>query len=399
MNSRPYDIVLLGATGFTGQLTAKYLLQNAKGLKLALAGRNPAKLEEVRATLLAEVPGASEPAILLADSHDPQSLAPLCAQTAVVISTVGPYDLHGEALVAACVREGCDYVDLTGEPQFVSRMQALYGDAAAEQQVKIVHCCGFDSIPHDMGVYYSIQQLAARLGREALSRANVHIQGMVRANGDFSGGTWNSAVNAMPHWRSLLAERRKLHQQKFGDRTLRLVEKFTLYRQPDGWATPLPTIDPAIVVQSAGRYPEYGRSFGYEHLAVIPRLSSIALGGLGLSAVFLLSQLQAGRNWLGNQRPSGAGPSAEKRARSWFTVDFHTIALLDGNTHLLHTRVSGGDPGYDETAKMLAESALCLLQDKEKLPANYGVLTTAEAMGGALLERLEKAGIDFEVRA
>ena len=396
---RPYDIILLGATGFTGQLTAEYLLKHQPTLKLALAGRNGEKLEQVREALLADNNTATVPDLLVADSHNMASLKQLCAQTKVVITTVGPYAVHGEDLVAACITQGCDYVDLTGEPQFVTDMQRKYGADAAKAKVKIVHCCGFDSIPHDIGVFFTIDALSKKLGDEVLAQSKISIEGFVRGHGDISGGTWNSAINAMPNWQEFIKQRRAQYQQQQDGRDIYLIEKPSIRKLKDGWAAPLPTIDPAIVVQTAKRYANYGLSFSYAHFAVVPQLRRLALTGAAIAGVFALAQFDKGRSWLGKQRPSGAGPAPEDRAQHWFTVEFMaTVETPQQQSIKLATLVSGGDPGYDETAKMLAESALCLLQDKAQLPKNFGIVTPAEAMGKCLLERLQTAGITFAVK-
>ncbi|PTQ89284.1 saccharopine dehydrogenase family protein [Agitococcus lubricus] len=394
---RPYDIILIGATGFTGQLTADYLLKQPHPIRLALAGRNSDKLLQVRELLLADNPHATAPDLLLADSHNMASLRELCSQTHVVISTVGPYALHGEDLVAACITQGCDYVDLTGEPQFVSRMQQTYHHDAQHQNVKIVHCCGFDSIPHDLGVYFTLQTLCQSLGDAVLEQSQVEIAAYVRGHGDISGGTWNSAIEAMPNWQAFIKERRRLHHQTCQGRDIYLHEIPKLQKLKDGWAAPLPTIDPAIVVQSAKRYAYYGKQFRYAHYAVVPQLHRLALASAAVAGIFTVAQFAKGREWLGKRRPSGAGPVAEERAKHWFTVEFQAqVITANKEQHTLRTLVSGGDPGYDETAKMLAESALCLLLDKDVLPKHYGIVTPAEGMGTALLSRLQAAGIRFE---
>ncbi len=398
--NRPYDIVLMGATGFTGQLTADYLLKQSPAIKLALAGRNAEKLAQIRELLLADNPAALSPDIIVADSHDMASLRKLCAQTHVVISTVGPYLLHGDDLVAACVTQKCDYVDLTGEPQFVNDMQRKYGADATKQGVKIVNCCGFDSIPHDLGVFFTIDALSQKLGVDVLQQSDVSVEGFVRGHGDISGGTWNSAINAMPNWQSFMRERRQQYQHKTNDgRDIRLIEKPTLRKLKDGWAAPLPTVDPAVVVQSAKRYPSYGQSFRYAHFGVVPQLHRLAMTGAAVAGIFVVAQFTKGRSWLGKQRPSGAGPTPEVRARHWFNVEFvATVTTPNQETIKLSSLISGGDPGYDETAKMLAESALCLLHDKAELPTNFGVVTPAEAMGGHLIKRLQAVGMVFEVK-
>ncbi len=396
---RPYDIILLGATGFTGQLTAEYLLKQTHPIKLALAGRNAEKLEQICESLLADNPQANKPDLLVADNHNMASLKQLCAQTKVVISTVGPYTQHGEDLIAACVTQGCDYVDLTGEPQFVSLMQQKYGADATKAKVKIVHCCGFDSIPHDLGVLFTIDALSQKLSAEIMAQSTVSIEGFVRGHGDISGGTWHSAINAMPQWREFVRERRSQYQQHLNNRDIYLIEKPTIRKLKDGWAAPLPTIDPMIIIQSAKRYTNYGKSFAYAHFGVVPQLHRLVLTGAAVAGIFTLSQFNKGRSWLSKQRPSGTGPMPEDRARHWFNVEFvATVQTPQQQSIKQRTLVSGGDPGYDETAKMLAESALCLLVDKEVLPAHFGIVTPAEAMGTMLIKRLQAAGISFELK-
>ena len=398
-NHRPYDIILLGATGFTGQLTADYLIKHAPQIKLALAGRNAEKLQHIREVLLADNPNAPMPDLFVADSHNMASLKQLCSQTRTVISTVGPYAVHGEDLVAACITQQCDYVDLTGEPQFVYKMQEKYAADATKAKVKIVHCCGFDSIPHDLGVLFTLNALAQKLGPDVLAQSSVRVEGFVRGHGDISGGTWNSAISAMPDWQNFVKQRQAQYKQYYQGRDIRLIEKPTLRKLKDGWAAPLPTIDPAIVVQSARRYSHYGQKFSYAHFGVVPQLHRLAMTAAAVAGIFTLAQLEKGRTWLAKQRPSGTGPTPEDRSTHWFNVEFcASVETPQQQNVTLHTLVSGGDPGYDETAKMLAESALCLLLDKDALPAHFGIVTPAEAMGHVLINRLQKAGISFDIK-
>src|SRR6478735_782078 len=184
------DVVLLGATGFTGALTAEYLAQHAPaGLRWALAGRNRTKLETVRARLAKLDPALAELELIEADSSDRASLDAMVRRTKVVISTVGPYQQYGEPLVAACAEAGTDYVDLTGEPEFVDRMYVAHHAAAERSGARIVHACGFDSIPHDLGAYFAVQQLP--------DDVPITVRGVVRSRGTFSGGTFHSAMTQM----------------------------------------------------------------------------------------------------------------------------------------------------------------------------------------------------------
>ncbi|NYD43345.1 saccharopine dehydrogenase family protein [Nocardioides panaciterrulae] len=388
---REFDVVLFGATGFTGQLTAAYLARHAPaGLRWALAGRNQEKLAAVRLRLAAIDPELGRLELLRADVSDPGSLADVAARARVVITTVGPYLTYGEPLVAACAEAGTDYVDLTGEPEFVDRMYTAHHATAERTGARIVHACGFDSIPHDLGVFYTVQQLAA----SGPVSGPVSVRGVVRASGMFSGGTFHSALTAMSRPRQMrqaAADRRRVQRRPEGRSSRAVAGK----PHRDGtlglWLLPLPTIDPLVVARSGAALAAYGPEFRYSHYAGTKTLRYAVGGAAGVSALALAAQVGPLRNLLLGRVKQGEGPDEGKRARSWFTVDF--VAEGDGRT--LHTRVSGGDPGYDETATMLAESALCLALDDN--PPTAGQVTIAQAMGDALLRRLQDAGIRFEV--
>lgn len=385
MSTRPFDVVAFGATGFTGQLVAEYLAEKARGgaFRWAVAGRSREKLEAVVRRVRAIDP-TSEVGVLVARSDDPASLEAMAAETRVVLTTVGPYVQHGEPLVAACIRAGTDYVDITGEPEFVDGLLARHHAAAEARGVRIVSCCGFDSIPHDLGALFTVEKLG---GGEP-----VVLEGFVRASGTFSGGTWQSAIGAMSRGRPARGPRGPAPEQ--GSRRVGSV-KPRVHFEPrvKAWAAPLPTIDAQIVQRSARALDIYGPDFRYGHNAAIRSVFTLAAGALGVGALIALSQLGPTRDLLLRVRTSGEGPSAEKRAKSRFSVTF----LAKTPTRTLRTRVSGGDPGYTETAKMVSESALCLALDRDQLPSRAGVLTTAVAMGDRLLARLQAAGIRFEV--
>jgi len=382
LTDRAYDIVLFGATGFTGALTAEYLARHAPSTtRWALAGRNAEKLAAVRDRL-----GLDDLPVLHADVEDAKSVAELARLSRVVITTVGPYIKYGEPLVAACADAGTDYVDLTGEPEFVDVMYVRHHARATETGARLVHACGFDSIPHDLGAYFTVQQLPQGVP--------IEIEGFVRAGGDLSGGTFASAVTAFSRvreMRSAAAERRRLEPAP-DDRRVRAERPLPRYERTIGaWALPAPTIDPQVILRSARALDRYGPDFKYGHYFAIKRLP-VAVGAVGgLAALLAVSQVPPARNWLLRRRPSGAGPSAEERAEHWFNVRF--VGRAGGNEVI--TEVSGGDPGYGETAKMLSEAALSLAHDD--LPATAGQVTTAVAMGDALIERLTRAGIRFEV--
>ena len=384
---RDLDLVLLGATGFTGALTAAYLAEHGPaGLRWALAGRNRAKLEAVRDRLVKLEPALAELELIEADSGDRPTLDALARRAKVVISTVGPYQQFGEPLVAACAEAGTDYVDLTGEPEFVDRMYVAHHETARGSGARIVHACGFDSIPHDLGAYYTVKQLGAK--------GPVAVRGVVRAGGQFSGGTFHSAMGQFARARQMqeaLKARRKAEPMPPGGRSSRAVAGKPQRDKVLGfWLLPMPTIDPLVVARSGAALPAYGPRFTYSHFAGTKTLRYAAGGVAGVSAIALSAQVPPLRRFLLSRVKQGDGPSPARRAKSWFTVDF--VGEGDGRT--VHTRVSGGDPGYDETAKMLAESALCLAFDDN--PATSGCVTTAQAMGEHLMARLVAAGITFE---
>jgi short subunit dehydrogenase-like uncharacterized protein len=384
MAERAYDIVVFGATGFTGALTAEYLAAQApSGTRWALAGRNMGKLEALRSRLGAS---SADLPLLRADVTDAESLRAVAEATKVLITTVGPYIRYGEPLVAACAAAGTDYVDLTGEPEFVDRMWLGYHEQATRSGARLVHSCGFDSIPYDLGALFTVGQLPGG--------APIALEGFVRVGGTFSGGTYQSTIEILGRLRQgvSVARERRRREQRPEARRVRGARGTPHHDEfGGGWAVPVPTIDPQTVLRSARALDRYGPDFSYSHYLVVKRLPVlIGLAG-GAAGVAALAQLPPTRNALLKLKSSGDGPSPEERAKSWFRVRFQ--ARTDGR--LVRTQVSGGDPGYGETSKMLAESALSLAFDD--LPETAGQVTPAVAMGDALLGRLERAGIKFEV--
>lgn len=440
-DDRPYDIVLFGATGFTGALTADYIARHAgPSLRWALAGRNRARLEAVRERI-----GLPELPLLHADATDPASLVEIAGQARVVATTVGPFVSHGEPLVAACADAGTYYADITGEAEFVDRMFIRHHERARRTGAKLVHACGFDSIPHDLGAYFTVKHLPRGVPLE--------VSGFVRASGAPSGGTVHSAVMAISRFRRSAEAarlRRELEARPWarpatgtgissgsgtgtgpvteaaaGSETAITANPATesaagpatgavagaappagavavsggrkahggpgSLRYVGGWALPLPTLDPQVVARSARALECYGPDFTYRHHFAVKRLP-VALGiAAGAGALALLAQIPPARSLLLRSFVPGDGPGVEQRARSWFKVTF----LGRGGGARVVTEVAGGDPGYDETAKMLGESALCLATDD--LPDVSGQVTPAVAMGDALIDRLGRAGITFRV--
>jgi short subunit dehydrogenase-like uncharacterized protein len=387
MADREYDIVVFGATGFTGALTAEYLARHASaGTRWALAGRSIEKLEDVRSRL-AEIDSAyGELPLLTGDVNDMASIRAIAESAKVVITTVGPYILYGEPVVEACAAAGTDYVDLCGEPQFVDLMWLRHHEQAQQTGARVVHSCGFDSIPYDLGVLFTVQQLPEGVP--------IHVDGFVRAGATFSGGTYHSAIESMGRLLQgmRVARERRQREPRPHDRKVKGIPG-SPHREPaaGGWVVPFPTIDPQTVLRSARVLDRYGPEFSYSHYLVVKRLPVLAGMLTGAGAVVALAQLPPTRNLLLKLKSPGEGPSVERREKSWFRVRF----VGESGGKRVVTEVSGGDPGYSETSKMLAESALCLAHDE--LPERAGQLTPAVAMGEALLDRLQRAGIQFRV--
>jgi short subunit dehydrogenase-like uncharacterized protein len=384
MADRAHDLVVFGATGFTGGLTAEYLARSGGATRWALAGRSRAKLEAVRERLAGIDPAAGEVPLLIADVDDPASIRAVADSATVVITTVGPYIRYGEPLVAACAAAGTHYVDLTGEPEFVDLMWLRHHQQAERTGAKLVHSCGFDSIPHDLGALYTVNGLP-----EAVP---IKLEGFVRANGTFSGGTLHSAVHVMARLRQgrqVATQRKRLETHADARRVHGVTKPPHHDAVAGGWVLPAPTIDPVTVLRSARALDRYGPDFSYAHYIVAKRLPAAAGLVAGVGGVVALAQLPPTRQLLLKLKDPGDGPSLQEREKAWFKVRFRGEA---GGRRIV-TEVTGGDPGYGETSKMLAESALCLAHDD--LPDRTGQLTPAVAMGQALIDRLVAAGIGF----
>jgi short subunit dehydrogenase-like uncharacterized protein len=381
-SERDHDIVLFGATGFTGGLTARQLAEHAPpGTRWAIAGRDATKLEGVRARLLAEHPETAVE-VLTADVDDPSSLRRLAAATGVLVTTVGPYLRVGDPVVEACAQAGTDYLDLTGESEFVDETYLRHHPTAQRTGARLVHACGFDSIPHDLGALYTVGHL------DPTRPITVHAY--VRASGRFSGGTAASALGFLGRIpQGIRAARQRREVEPAPNRPVHLG--IGPWRDQGDWALPFPSLDPKIVARSAAALPQYGSSFTYSHSMVVGPLP-VAVGAvLGATVLTAVAQVPQVRSAIERKIPAGTGPSEAQRAASRFEVRF---VGTDGQRQVV-CRVAGGDPGYTETSKMLAESALCIALDD--LPEVRGQTTTAIAMGEALTQRLVRRGLTFEV--
>ncbi|AHH18471.1 saccharopine dehydrogenase family protein [Nocardia nova SH22a] len=386
--NRAFDVVLFGATGFTGGLTADYLAGHLPpGARWALAGRDRSRLVGIGKQLLRDHPSVQPPELIDADVSNPDSLRAMAESTKVVITTVGPYLEYGDPVVAACAAAGTDYVDLTGEPEFVDRTYLAHHSTAVRTGARLVHACGFDSIPHDLGVLFTVRQLPAGVP--------LTVRGVARSNAMFSGGTLHSGLAQMSRLRQMrraAVDRRRFEPRPTDGRRARA--RFALPRR-DGelgvWVVGLPTIDGTIVQRSASARADYGPDFTYYHCGGVEHLATVVGAAVGAAAFLGAVQVPPLRRLIGARVPQGTGPSEERRARSWFTVDF----VGEGGGRTVRTRVGGGDPGYTETSKMLAHAAMCLAFDDN--PPTAGQVTTAAAMGDNLMRRLIGADMSFAV--
>jgi short subunit dehydrogenase-like uncharacterized protein len=398
------DITVFGATGFVGRLVAAYLAAHApEGVRVGLAGRRQEKLAGVRAGLPAR---AREWPLVAADAGDAESLAAMARGTRVVATTVGPYRRAGLTLVEACADAGSDYVDLTGEVLFVR--ESIERDArAAATGARIVHSCGFDSIPSDLGVHL-LHERARGDGAGDLEDTTLVVCAM---RGGFSGGTLASMKGQLDELKSDLAARRLVADPYAlvpgsapgGGEFERDSYRVGRDKQLGQWIAPfvMASFNTRIVRRSnALQDYAYGRGFRYREVMgmgsdrLAPVKAAALAGGLGA----LVGGLAFGptRKLLDRALPSpGDGPSEEARRRGYFRIEIH--ARTSSGARYLARVAAQGDPGYAATAMMMGEAALCLALDRDRLPPRAGILTPAAAMDGALVERLRAAGMTLDI--
>lgn len=387
MKDREFDLILHGSTGFVGLLTARYIAEHAPdGLRWALSGRNIPKLEQVRDELVEIDKSLADLPLIEADSLDDDAMNSLAARARMITSTVGPYARFGEPLVRACAEAGTDYADLTGEPGFVDEMYVKHHKTALASGARLIHCGGFDAMPADLGAYFTVLQLPE--GQPITIESRVHVA--MRP----SGGTFYSALNGFASGpQTLLARRRRKQAEPkpAGRKVGMLVRPLKRDSEMEMWTSPLPTIDQAIVEYSAALLERYGPDFRYGHNYAARSFRTIPFWTTVVGGVFVAAQVPPLRKLMMRRLPPGDGPDAEQRAKHTFRVEFI------GRTPeaQVRTRISGGDGGYDETAKMLSELTFAVLFDD--VPERSGSLTPVAAAGDSLLKRLPAAGIPLEV--
>ena len=416
-HDRELDLVLFGATGFTGQLVADYLAAKSarEPFAWAIAGRTRDKLEGVRDQIKSAHPELVPPELIIAESFDRESLRAMAERARVICSTVGPYAKYGDDLVDICVEQDTDYCDLTGETFWVRRMIEAHHEEASRGGTRIVHCCGFDSIPSDLGVWM-VQQHAITEHGAPCDEVRFYLNG---ARGGISGGTVESMVNlfeegerdrevlraaAHPYTLNPPDQRRGVEQPS--------DMRYGYDKEIDAWVGPffMASVNTRVVRRTNALLASpYGEAFRYsEAMRTKSGLSGMVgatamaggFGALGAALAFkptreLLKKLVLPK--------AGEGPSQEQMESGYFSITL--IGAVKGSKH----RVKGEiyvkrDPGYGGTSLMLAEAAHCLARDREALDASEalfkgGVLTPASAMGDVLLSRLREAGMTFDVGA
>ncbi|MGD1111224.1 MAG: trans-acting enoyl reductase family protein [Mycobacterium sp.] len=407
---REFDIVLYGATGFVGKLTAEYLVRAGGDARIALAGRSTERLLAVRKTL---GESAQSWPILAADAASPSSLNEMAARTRVVVTTVGPYSRYGMPLVAACAAAGTDYADLTGEAMFIRESIDLYHKQAADTGARIVHCCGFDSIPSDLSVY-ALYRAARDDGAGELGDTNFVMRSF---SGGVSGGTVASMVDVMqatssdPDLRRELADPYTLSTDRGAEPDVGPQPDLPWRRgrqiAPELaglWTTGfvMASINTRVVRRSNALQDwAYGRRFRYSESmslgssSLAPVASAVA-SGVGKATLALGSRYfrLLPRRLVDRIVPKpGTGPSPEARERGYYRIETYTTTT--SGARYVARMEQQGDPGYKATSVLLGECGLALALDRDKLSDLHGVLTPAAAMGDALLARFGAAGVSL----
>lgn len=403
--SKQYDIIVYGATSFVGQILTRYMAQHLadKSQTWAIAGRNLAKLQQVK-----KDSEAHDVDTIVADSSDSRSLEDMCKQAKVIISTVGPYALFGEPLIKACAESGTDYVDLTGEVQWIDRMLEKYEDKAKQSGARIVHCCGFDSIPSDMGAYFLQQQAQQKFGHY-LPATKMAVN---KIRGGASGGTIASAINLTkeavqdPSLRKkllnpyLICPQPQQHTEKNWDKNSAFFDQ-----DFNAWAAPfiMAGINTRVVFRSNALMDyKYGKDYEYSEVMLTGNKAKSKRTAKGMSfgiKAFLVLAALAPTRWVLEKfilpKP-GEGPTPHEQENGFFDIRHFASNEQDEKMEI---KVTGDkDPGYGSTAKMLSQAALCLALDVSAEEKAGGFWTPSSIFGDKLITRLKQhAGFTFEV--
>lgn len=408
---REFDVIVFGATGFTGYLTAEYLLNQyglGDNLRWAIAGRSPEKLDNTRAQLQTDT-GVDTTSLstLVADASDLELMRDLASRTHVVCTTVGPYALYGSQLVEACALTGTHYCDLTGEVHWIRRMIDQHHETAASNNARIVFTCGFDCIPADLGTFFLQNEVRSRFGKPS-PKIKFRVKGF---KGGASGGTIASMVNMMEEASADPEVLRTMnHPYSLNPKAERSGPDGAEPTRPaydddfDQWTAPfvMGTIDTKVVRRSNAMLGyAYGKDFRYDEamlsgkgpagFAKAAGTAAFSMAAMGAMAIGPLRRLIAPR-----LPAPGEGPTPEDRKAGYFDIRFLAESPNDPSVKVGAQVTGDRDPGYGSTSKMLAESAVCLALDE--LTGPVGMLTPASAMGEALLIRLQQhAGLTFSI--
>ena len=397
-STQQLDLIIWGATGFTGQLVSEYINKKYSNtaLKWGIAGRNKEK-----ASVIAKRLNIAKDRVFIADCNNIESLIKLTSKTKVICTTVGPYAKLGTNLIDACIKTNTNYCDITGETQWIRKMIDKYHSKAKENKIKIINSCGFDSIPSDMGVFYSQKKLFEKTGEYA-NKINMRVAG---AKGGISGGTYNSLSNVLEEAR-VDKEVRKTLTNPYGLNPIDKqngpdkadLQSVIFDKVSNSWIAPfvMAGINTKIVRRSHALIDfKYGSDFSYDEATLSGKgVLGQVKGYLSLIPIFLATRKKGSfiKNIVDYVLPkSGEGPSEKTRISGYYNLRFY---LTQQNKIYLSKVIGDMDPGYGSTSKMLAESAVCLALDKT--PETYGILTPSVALGNPLLKRLqENAGLTF----
>ena len=370
MVNKDYDIIIHGASGFTGSLVCDYLYKHndSKSIKWAISGRNKSKIESLSLKYNVDY--------FIANSYKKDQLDIITKKSKLIISLVGPYDTYGKALIESCLKNTCHYLDITGESSFAKFVQNNFSKDSIKRNTILINCCGFESIPSDIGTFYSIKKI---------KEENINIECFMKTKGQISGGTWSSFLN---HFGK---NKLKINSSKTNVQNKK--QKLMFYnKELKKWALIFPDIDKSIVKRSNKFLDFYGENISFTKYMLFPSLIKIVTLLISLFFISILAKYKFSRSWLKSFIPSGTGPNQEARNKHWF----HYTIVGKTKSKMIITNVKGGDPGYGETSKFITETALAIILDYNKLNLKSGVLTPASCAGDILLKRLQNAGIKFD---
>eukprot|EP01100_Stratorugosa_tubuloviscum_P003006 TRINITY_DN170_c1_g2_i1.p1 TRINITY_DN170_c1_g2~~TRINITY_DN170_c1_g2_i1.p1 ORF type:complete len:415 (-),score=174.29 TRINITY_DN170_c1_g2_i1:82-1326(-) len=410
--SEKYDLLIWGATGFTGRLVAEYLAEkNVSNLNWAIGGRSEERLKQIKEDCIQINPQCQKIGILIGDSGDQSSIDAVISKTRVVITTAGPFARYGTPVVDACIRFGTDYCDITGESQWVREIIDKYHDEAAKKKVRIVPFCGFDSIPSDLGSYMMVNHIKSKYNTQCTEVKYF----LAKTKGGISGGTIESLFNLLESGNKNASKLRdpyflndkSQNRVNLPKQTEIILPKYD--KDVKSWLAPfvMGPVNTRVVRRSNSiTNNSYSEQFLYSEAIAAKNIFMAFIISFGMIIFFILIAIKFTRPIVRRLLPKpGSGPTKKQRDTGLFKIKLYakTARLANGNTKTIRGTVKGvKDPGYGETSKMLAEAGLCLVFQKEELNQSNellkgGILTPATAFGPILIQRLRNAGMTFKV--